>query len=344
MQAQRVSELRAFTGTSAEQAAALLAVCDWSTEAAADRFFTSGMQGIPMQQQQQPPPAARRCDAAKVHAMFDTYCDAYEGTKGRARADDAAPACRPPRTLTHPAITTTTATTATAAPPPPPLPPPPPRVPDTADESAQSPTDEINEGGIERLCADLGIDVMDVAILILAWRMGAAANCTFARTEWAAGMAAVGCDSVGALREALPALREEAYGSPRAFESLYTFCHGFSCEAGQKGLEAEAATGLWGVLLCGAPAGGRFPLAPLLCRYVEEHHKHSISRDTWCLALEFLTQVGGALEGFDGDGAWPVLLDEFAEWVQEQGLQVVAAAAAAQGGGGAGAAAAIDLT
>ena len=115
---------------------------------------------------------------------------------------------------------------------------------------------------------------------------------------------------------------------------MYVFCHGFNCEQGQKGLEAEAATGLWGVRLCAEVAGGRFPLAQLLITFVEAKHKYSISRDTWCLALDFLKTVDASLAGFDEEDAWPVLLDDFVEWLKEKGH------VAPESGG----AAAIDLT
>lgn len=305
----KIGELRAFTGTSEEQARALLAACGWSTEAAADRFFSTGMAGVPMVA---PVSVRPPVNVAKINAMFDTYCDAYEG------APRAGPVSCPFVQLTSPPTPRATDTR-------PPL----------ADEGKRCPTDEINENGIERLCGDLGIDVMDVAILLLAWKMEAAANCTFQRSEWEVGMTSLGCDSIDALRAALPALRANTYGNTREFESLYTFCHGFNCEQGQKGLEVEAAAGLWGVLLCAESAGeGRFPLAQLLVTFVEEKHKHSISRDTWCLALDFLTTVDASLAGFDEEDAWPVLLDDFVVWCKEKGH------VAPESGG----AAAIDLT
>ena len=74
----QVQELCAFTGASEEQARALLAACGWSTEAAADRFFSTGMAGVPMVAPLSP--ARPPVNAAKIDAMFDTYCDAYEGT------------------------------------------------------------------------------------------------------------------------------------------------------------------------------------------------------------------------------------------------------------------------
>ncbi|XP_023226657.1 DCN1-like protein 4 isoform X2 [Centruroides sculpturatus] len=41
-----------------------------------------------------------------------------------------------------------------------------------------------------------------------------------------------------------------------------------------------------------------------------------INKDQWCNVLEFSRTINSDLSNYDEDGAWPVLLDEFVEWLK----------------------------
>jgi len=54
------------------------------------------------------------------------------------------------------------------------------------------------------------------------------------------------------------------------------------------------------------------------CEFLGKNHNKAISRDTWTQLLEFVRQVKSDFSNYDMDGAWPYLIDEFVEYVQEK--------------------------
>ncbi|KAJ0955688.1 putative defective-in-cullin neddylation protein [Helianthus annuus] len=58
---------------------------------------------------------------------------------------------------------------------------------------------------------------------------------------------------------------------------------------------------------------GRFRLLNQWCSFFENNQRHNISKDTWSQVLAFSRCVHENLEGYDPEGAWPVLIDEFVE-------------------------------
>ena len=71
------------------------------------------------------------------------------------------------------------------------------------------------------------------------------------------------------------------------------------------------AVELWKLLLV-----DRFPLLNDWCTFVADKHGKAISRDTWCLLLDFIDVVKGDLKNYDPDGAWPVLIDDFVSYME----------------------------
>lgn len=92
------------------------------------------------------------------------------------------------------------------------------------------------------------------------------------------------------------------------FSSFYDFVFFICRENGQKNIAVSRAVSCWRLILA-----GRFRLLKQWCDFVEKNQRHNISEDTWRQVLSFSRCVHENLEGYDPEGAWPVLVDDFVE-------------------------------
>lgn len=168
---------------------------------------------------------------------------------------------------------------------------------------------EIN--GMIKLCSELEVDPSDVVMLVIAWKCGASVACVFNEQEFTSGMQSIGAESLKDLKSKLDELRA-LLKDEDAFKGIYSFAYGFSKDASQKSLDLETAVGMWQLLL-----PGRFALLDQWCSYLQDHYTKSVPKDTWNLLLEFASTIKPDCSNYDPMGAWPCVIDEFVEWIQE---------------------------
>ncbi|KAM7516774.1 hypothetical protein LguiA_006357 [Lonicera macranthoides] len=92
------------------------------------------------------------------------------------------------------------------------------------------------------------------------------------------------------------------------FSRFYDFVFFVCRENGQKNITVSRAVMAWRLVLA-----GRFRLLDQWCNFVERNQRHNISEDTWRQVLAFSRCVHENLEGYDPEGAWPILIDDFVE-------------------------------
>ncbi|CAN8265991.1 unnamed protein product [Cochlearia groenlandica] len=92
------------------------------------------------------------------------------------------------------------------------------------------------------------------------------------------------------------------------FTRFYDFVFFMCRENGQKNITVGRAVTAWKLALA-----GRFRLLNRWCDFIEKNQRHNISEDTWQQVLAFSRCVHENLEGYDSEGAWPVLIDDFVE-------------------------------
>ncbi|XP_048494851.1 uncharacterized protein LOC104906365 isoform X2 [Beta vulgaris subsp. vulgaris] len=155
--------------------------------------------------------------------------------------------------------------------------------------------DMIMADGITNLCNDIKVDPQDIVMLVISWHMKAATMCEYSKQEFIGGLQALGIDSLEKLKERVPYMRSELKDEQK-FRDIYIFAFGWAKEKGQKSLALDTAIGMWQLLFAERP----WPLI-----------------DNWC---QFLQTVDPQLSNYDAEGAWPYLIDEFVEYLYENGV------------------------
>jgi len=103
--------------------------------------------------------------------------------------------------------------------------------------------------GVEKFCKDLGVNMDDLIVLILAWKLNAAEMGVFTKSEFIEGMKILKASSIYTLKNKLPTLNREIETS-NTFSQLYKYAFDFSRENKQsKTVEKEIAIGMLSLLM-----------------------------------------------------------------------------------------------
>jgi len=165
--------------------------------------------------------------------------------------------------------------------------------------------------GISTFCEDIGIDPEDAVILVISEYMGAAHMLEYTKEEFVKGMERIGVDNADSLKSKVDQLRGELK-VPERFEEVYLFTFSFARPIGQKSMMLDVAIALWKILLL-----DKFDLLDMWVMFLEKHRTTAITKDEWSLVLEFVNKVNGDLSKYDEDGAWPIVIDDFIEYISK---------------------------
>ncbi|XP_038700667.1 DCN1-like protein 5 [Tripterygium wilfordii] len=181
------------------------------------------------------------------------------------------------------------------------------------DSYANSTSGLIDPEGIEALCLDIGVDLTDVRMLVLAWIMNAEKQGYFSRDEWRRGLRTLRVDTLEKLQEAVSQLGVEFAAG---FEDFYSYAFNFNLtEEWQRTVDIDSICKLLALVL-----QPRFPdPVDLLIQYLKIQSEYkAITRDQWINFLQFFNEVDfPGLDNYVTNAAWPVILDKFAEWMSK---------------------------
>ena len=85
-------------------------------------------------------------------------------------------------------------------------------------------------------------------------------------------------------------------------------------EEDHRSLELDTSKALLSILL-----GEKWKLLGSFLTYLDHQKQYRvINKDQWYNIHEFSHTIKQDLSNYDPNGAWPVILDEFVEWMEEQ--------------------------
>ncbi|XP_062008026.1 uncharacterized protein LOC133725025 isoform X2 [Rosa rugosa] len=174
----------------------------------------------------------------------------------------------------------------------------------------------IDPEGIERLCSDMEVDPTDVRVLMLAWKMKAEKQGFFTLEEWRVALKALRADSLSKLKKALPELEKEVR-RPSNFVDFYSYAFRYCLtEEKQKSIDIESICQLLHIVL-----GSQYQAqVDSFVEYLKTQNDYKvINMDQWMGFYRFCDEISYPdLSNYDPELAWPLILDNFVEWVRER--------------------------
>lgn len=172
--------------------------------------------------------------------------------------------------------------------------------------------DEIDPSGIERLCHQLELAPDSLEVLVFAWRAGAKRMGYLTKEEWSNAQKHFNCDSPNKLRNDLKTFCRSIHFESQNAKLLHRFGFDFCREENRKILDKDTATVMLHCLMT-----TRWLLIGKFSDYFKNSTYRGMNRDQWNNVFEFAKTFGEFRDTslYDPDGAWPVMIDEFVQYI-----------------------------
>ncbi|KAF3994416.1 hypothetical protein FT663_01435 [Candidozyma haemuli var. vulneris] len=189
----------------------------------------------------------------------------------------------------------------------------------------RSPEDKdiISIDGTLEYLSDLGFDPEELLSLTLAYVLESPQTGEFHRDAFVRVWSTLSINTLEGMRQHVVQKQKAMDSSVEEFEPFYQFVFEFvrGSDTRIKVIGFEESVIYWQMLL-----DTRFPASKeRLQQWYEfiEETKKSITRDSWNMFFKFLVQVvekdPSSLSAYDEASAWPSVVDEYMEWLEENG-------------------------
>ena len=171
--------------------------------------------------------------------------------------------------------------------------------------------------GISKLCDDLGIDpVEDIRILVLLWKLGAAEKpAQISKDEWKKGCISLQVDSMAKFKAMLPAL-DTGFLDRTEFKDFFKFCFQFNRQGTHRTLDKDLVVALVQMVLKDRVPADRLESFGAFLIDTKDESYSRITLDQWTSFLDFCYEVEDIADYDEATSAWPVLIDEYVEYLE----------------------------
>lgn len=195
---------------------------------------------------------------------------------------------------------------------------------------AASPSERvIKDEGLERLSDDLHVGLDDIFFLVFAFHCGCRTQGVITKDDFVRGLRSLRLDTLEALKANIQVCRQAPFKDVQQLRKIYTYAFAYSLEPQQKQLPTELAVAYWRLIL--EPLNWCF--FNHFLHYIEcVSNLSSVTKDVWLMVLEFVLAsqsppgnqdsaedtIDRVLREYEDDGAWPLVIDSFVEWMREE--------------------------
>eukprot|EP01060_Flectonema_neradi_P010844 TRINITY_DN1792_c0_g1_i1.p1 TRINITY_DN1792_c0_g1~~TRINITY_DN1792_c0_g1_i1.p1 ORF type:complete len:280 (+),score=63.24 TRINITY_DN1792_c0_g1_i1:128-967(+) len=170
----------------------------------------------------------------------------------------------------------------------------------------------------EAVANALDLDVEDPALLVFSYEVCSSdpstdiQQLTITETAWNRYSSSLRITSANDLKKQIPTWRAALRDiKSKKFRQIYEFAFTFIRDQSVRNLPADDAVMYWQLLF-----DNKWSHLPTWIQFVETSNKKVISRDEWCVLLD-LAKDDTAIETYDTDSSWPLLIDDFMGYIQK---------------------------
>jgi len=171
--------------------------------------------------------------------------------------------------------------------------------------------------GICNLCEKLDLNAEeDIRVLVLLWKLGSKEKpAQISKEEWMNGCNRLQVDSIDKFQSILPSL-DTGFLDRTEFKEFYKFCFKFNLEGTHRTLDKDMVVALKKMVLTGRIAEDRLDT---FCTFLENQTSYTrITLDQWASFLDFCYECEDLSTYDESTSAWPVLIDEYVDYMEEQ--------------------------
>ncbi|KAJ5079968.1 rp42 related [Anaeramoeba ignava] len=170
---------------------------------------------------------------------------------------------------------------------------------------------KIEIEGVGQYFSDLGIELLHVDTLIICYFLQAKEAGLFTKDEFVNNWWKERCDTLERMKQKVVEFQKRLE-KKEEFENFYKFVFLFSKETpDRRTIPSQEASVLWGIIL-----KDKYPHLQDWMEFVS--NQQEINQDTWNLFLDFIQTINKDFSNYDPYSAWPVLIDDFVDYMQEK--------------------------